>query len=110
MAHEQCSLTAPYRSTRCGGCVDSITINDGWLVARRNDVYGKMLAGGQGMESTNTLDTPANVDAEYEVAIDRYLHEMERLRDDMEARQQRIEQMQAETQALLAQLEQLRAA
>jgi predicted nucleic acid-binding Zn-ribbon protein len=62
------------------------------------------------MEDTTILDAPANVDAEYEAAIDRNLHEMERLRDDMEARQQRIEQMQAETQALLAQLEQLRAA
>ena len=62
------------------------------------------------MDNMNALDAPAHVDAEYEAAIDRYLREMEQLRDDMEIRQQRIEQMQAETQAMLAQLEQLRAA
>jgi len=60
------------------------------------------------MDETKVLDAPANADAEYEAAIDRYLREMEQLRDDMEVRQQRIERMQAETQAMLVQLEKLR--
>jgi hypothetical protein len=59
------------------------------------------------MHSTKILDTPANVDAEYEAAIDRCILEMERLRDDMETRQERIEQMQTETRTILAQFEQL---
>lgn len=56
------------------------------------------------MEKITAFDTPANVDAEYEAAIDRYIGEMERMNDDMDERQRRIEQLQAETQAMLVQL------
>jgi len=56
------------------------------------------------MEKTTALDTTPKADAEYESAIDRYLAEMERMKDDMDERQSRIGQLQAETEAMLAQL------
>lgn len=62
------------------------------------------------MNNSRTINTPAHVEDEYKTAIDGYLQEMERLRDDMAARQKRIDNTQAETQALLAELRKLRAA
>jgi hypothetical protein len=44
------------------------------------------------------------VDAEYESAIDRYLAEMEHMKQEMDERQGRIERLQAETEAMLAQM------
>lgn len=61
------------------------------------------------MNNSQTIDTPAHIDDEYKAAIDGYLLEMTRLRDDMAARQKRIDTTQAETRALLAELAKLRA-
>lgn len=62
------------------------------------------------MNSTQTVNSSEHVDDEYKAAIDGYLLEMERLRDDMAARQKRIDNTQAETRDLLAELRKLRAA
>ncbi len=56
------------------------------------------------MNQTVTLDVTPNIDAEYEAAIDRYLSEMERMKIQMADKQQQIEQLQSETQAMLAEL------
>lgn len=61
------------------------------------------------MNNSHTMNVPARADKEYEAAIDGYLQEMEQLRRDMVARQKRIDNTQAETRALLAQLKELRA-
>ena len=56
------------------------------------------------MEKTDFLDFIPNVDTEYEAAIDRYLTEMERMKAEMDKRQGRIAQLQAETETILAEL------
>lgn len=56
------------------------------------------------MEKTSALDATPNVDAEYESAFDSYLAEMEQMKQDMDERQSRIEQLQTETEAMQAQL------
>lgn len=56
------------------------------------------------MEKSVTFDVTPNVDAEYEAAIDQYLNEMEHMKTQMAEKQRRIETLQAETQAMLAEL------
>ena len=56
------------------------------------------------MEKTTALDAVPNVDAEYEAAIDRYLTQMEQMKAEMDERQERIQQMRAETEVMLAEL------
>jgi len=56
------------------------------------------------MDTTGTLDVTPSRDAEYEAAIDRYLSEMERMKIQMTEKQQQIERLQSETQAMLAEL------
>lgn len=56
------------------------------------------------MEKTATLDITPNTETEYETAIEGCLREMERMTFQMAAKQQQIEQLQAETQAMLAEL------
>ncbi len=56
------------------------------------------------MDQTVTLDVTPHIDAEYEAAIDRYLSEMERMKIQMADKQQNIERLQSETQAMLAEL------
>ncbi len=61
------------------------------------------------MEKTTAFDAPAHADAEYEAAIDHLMGEMRLINQDMEERQHRIEQLQAETGAMLANLARLKA-
>lgn len=56
------------------------------------------------MDITGTLDVTPSRDTEYEAAIDRYLSEMERMKIQMTEKQQQIERLQSETQAMLAEL------
>jgi prefoldin subunit 5 len=51
-----------------------------------------------------TSDTAPNVEADYEAAIDRLTAEMARMKEQMDERQCRIEQLQAETEAILAEV------
>ena len=50
------------------------------------------------------LDVTPSRDAEYEAAVDGYLREMERMKTQMADKQQQIERLQSETQAMLAEL------
>ncbi|MBI3920655.1 MAG: hypothetical protein HY318_04490 [Armatimonadetes bacterium] len=56
------------------------------------------------MEKTAMFDVKPKAAAEYEAAIDRYISEMKRMRVQMVKRQTRIDKLQAETEALLAEL------
>lgn len=60
------------------------------------------------MDKTTTLDASPLGDAEYATAIDGYLRELEKISSDVEARQRRIDKLQAETKAMLAQITQVR--
>lgn len=68
------------------------------------ECHGTITAGGIGMDITGTLDVTPSRDTEYEAAIDRYLSEMERMKIQMTEKQQQIERLQSETQAMLAEL------
>jgi hypothetical protein len=52
-----------------------------------------------------TLNKSApQTDAEYEIAIERCLEQMKRLREEINAEDQEIDRLKAETQAILAEL------
>ena len=56
------------------------------------------------MENSATLEMTPTADAEFETAIGQYLNEMEHIKTQMAVKQQQIERLQAETQALIAAL------
>ena len=56
------------------------------------------------MDKTATIEVIPKIDEEYQVAIDKYIAEMERMKEEMNERQRRIEKLQAETRAILADL------
>jgi len=64
----------------------------------------KWMAEVTGMEKTTTLDAASDERAKYEVAIDYYLTEVERICKQMAQDQREIEKLQAETRAMLDQL------
>ena len=55
------------------------------------------------VESTLDLLSP-QTEAEYEMAIEHYLDEMKRIREQMNEDQDDIDRLKAETQAILAEL------
>ena len=56
------------------------------------------------MEHTITTEIPLKTRADYDAAIEQCLIEMQRLHEQMERDQEDIDQLQAETKALLATL------
>ena len=56
------------------------------------------------MAEMNLNQLPPQTDAEYELAIEHCLEEMNRLRVQMNADQEDIDRLKAETQAILAEL------
>ena len=56
------------------------------------------------MDDTILVDAAPVTDEDYAKAIDEILAEMRRMKAEMDERQQRIEHLRAETEALLAEL------
>ena len=56
------------------------------------------------MEKSAIFEMMPNAETDYEIATDRCLKDMKQMTLQMAAKQQQIEQLQAETQALLAEL------
>ena len=59
------------------------------------------------MNKTRAVDTMPQQDKDYEVAVDRYLIEIEHTRSDMAASQERIERLRAETSDMLKETRQV---
>lgn len=59
------------------------------------------------MNKTNTVNTIPQQDKDYEIAVDRYIVEIEHTRGDMMESQNRIERLRAETSGLLAETRQI---
>lgn len=56
------------------------------------------------MENTASVEVTPQADSEYAAAIDHYLAETRRIREEMADDQKEIERLRAETRAMLAQL------
>lgn len=56
------------------------------------------------MKDSTIMEAAPKADAEYEAAIESYLGEMARLKNDMDERQKRIDKSRRETEAMLATL------
>lgn len=59
------------------------------------------------MNKTSAVNATPQHDKDYELAVDRYLVEIEHLRSDMAESQNRIERLRAETSGMLAETRQV---
>jgi hypothetical protein len=59
------------------------------------------------MSKTSVINTMPQQDKDYEVAVDRYLIEIEHSRSDMSESQKRIERLRIETSDILAETRQV---
>jgi hypothetical protein len=59
------------------------------------------------MNKTSVIDRMPQQDKDYEVAVDRYMIEIEHIRGDMAESQKRIERLRAETSGILAKTRQV---
>jgi hypothetical protein len=59
------------------------------------------------MNKTSVISTTPQQDKDYEVAVDRYMIEIEHIRSDMAESQKRIERLRAETSDILAETRQV---
>ena len=59
------------------------------------------------MNKTSVIDSRPQQDGDYEIAIDRYMIEIEHTRSDMAKSQERIERLRNETSGLLAETRQV---
>jgi hypothetical protein len=59
------------------------------------------------MSKTSVINTMPQQDKDYEVAVDRYLIEIEHIRSDMSESQKRIERLRIETSDILAETRQV---
>ena len=59
------------------------------------------------MNKTSVINTVPQQDKDYEVAVDRYMIEIEHIRGDMAESQKRIERLRAETSGILSETRQV---
>ena len=59
------------------------------------------------MSKTTVINTVPQQDKDYEVAIDRYMIEIEHIRSDMAESQKRIEHLRTETSGILSETRQV---
>ena len=59
------------------------------------------------MSKTSVINTMPQQDEDFEVAIDRYMIEIEHIRGDMAESQKRIERLRAETSGILSETRQV---
>ncbi len=59
------------------------------------------------MNKTSVVNTMPQQDKDYEVAVDRYMIEIEHIRSDMAESQNRIERLRAETSGILVETRQV---
>ena len=59
------------------------------------------------MSKTSVINTVPQQDKDYEVAIDRYMIEIEHIRGDMAESQKRIERLRTETSGILSETRQV---
>ena len=59
------------------------------------------------MSKTSVINTAPQQDKDYEVAIDRYMIEIEHIRGDMAESQKRIERLRTETSGILSETRQV---
>ena len=59
------------------------------------------------MNKTSVVNTIPQQDKDYEIAVDRYMAEIEHLRGDIAESQKRIQRLRAETNGILAETRQV---
>ena len=59
------------------------------------------------MNKSSVVNTVPQQDKDYEIAVDRYMIEIEHIRSDMAESQNRIERLRAETSGILAETRQV---